>query len=81
LRIFKQALSDGDLLALSSADMELSQGERLDELLSRQAEGAMSRDEQGELIALMQVYHQLWLRQSYALAEAVRRGLPRPLAS
>ena len=34
-----------------------------------------------ELFALMQVYDQLWIRQSEALAEAVRRGLRPALAS
>jgi hypothetical protein len=31
------------------------------------------------LLALMQVYQQLWIRQSEARAEAVHRGLRAPL--
>jgi hypothetical protein len=72
-------LSDAELLALSTVQMEQSQGERLDDLLRQQSEGTLTRDGQRILIALMQVYHQLWLRQSAALAEAVRRGLRQPL--
>jgi hypothetical protein len=30
-------------------------------------------------MALMQIYHQLWIRQSEALAEAIKRGLRPPL--
>lgn len=72
-------LNDAELLSLSAVRMEQSQGERLDDLLRQQSEGTLTRDGQRTLIALMQVYHQLWLRQSAALAEAVRRGLLPPL--
>ncbi len=75
------SLNNADLLALSKIQMEASQGERLDDLLRQQSEGTLTRDGQRALIALMQVYHQLWLRQSFALAEAVRRGLRHPLQS
>ena len=68
-------LSDEDVLALSRAQMKLAQGQRLSELLEKQREGALAKGERPELLALMQVYSQLWIRQSEALAEAVRRGL------
>jgi hypothetical protein len=55
--------------------MKPAQGRRLSELLEEQREGALAKGERPELLALMQVYSQLWIRQSEALAEAVRRGL------
>jgi len=73
------SLSDQEVLALSKVRMEPAQGRRLGELLERQREGELADDERPELLALMQVYEQLWIRQSEALAEAVRRGLREPL--
>ena len=72
-------LNDADLLALSTVQMEQSQGEQLDDLLRQQSAGRLTRDDQRTLNVLMQTYHQLWLRQSAALAEAVRRGLRPPI--
>jgi len=73
------SLSDQEVLALSEVQMEPAQGRRLGELLEKQREGELADDERPELLALMQVYEQLWIRQSEALAEAVRRGLREPL--
>jgi hypothetical protein len=56
-----------------------TQGRRLSTLLEKRREGALTEGERLELLALMQVYNQLWIRQSEALAEAVRRGLRKPL--
>ncbi len=73
------SLSDEDVLALSKAQMRPAQGRRLSELLEKQGEGVLTESERPELLALMHVYDQLWIRQSEALAEAVRRGLRKPL--
>lgn len=73
--------SDEDVLALSKAQMGSAQGRRLNELLEKQREGVLPDNERSELLALMQVYDQLWIRQPEALAEAVRRGLRKPLDS
>ena len=73
------SLSGEVVLALSKAQMRPSQGRRLSELLEKQREGELTDSEHSELLALMQVYNQLWIRQSEALAEAVRRGLRGPL--
>ena len=73
------SLSDEDVLALSRAQMKPAQGRRLSELLEKQRESILTEGERSELLALMQVYSQLWIRQSEALAEAVRRGLREPL--
>jgi len=75
------SLSDEDVLALSKAQMRPAQGRRLSELLEKQREGELTESERPELLALMQVYNQLWIRQSEALAEAVQRGLRRLLES
>ena len=73
------SLSNEDVLALSKAQMRPAQGRRLSELLEKQREGTLTESERPELLALMHVYEQLWVRQSEALAEAVRRGLRKPL--
>ena len=73
------SLPDEDVLALSKAPMRRAQGRRLSELLEKQREGVLPESEGPELLALMQIYDQLWIRQSEALAEAVRRGLRKPL--
>ena len=75
------SLSDEEVLALCKARMRPAQGRRLSELLEKQREGTLTERERPELLAVMQVYNQLWVRQSEALAEAVRRGLRKPLAS
>jgi hypothetical protein len=72
-------LSDTEVLALAQVQMVHQQGHRLDQLLAKQGEERLTAEEQAELLALMQVYQQLWVRQSAALAEAVRRGLRAPL--
>ena len=73
------ALPDAEVLALAQVQMAPQQSQRLDQLLAKQKEVTLTEPEQAELLALMQVYHQLWLRQSEALLEAVRRGLRTPL--
>jgi len=73
------SLSDQEVLALTRLQMPRESGQRLGELLEKQREGELAEDERFELLALMQIYEQLWVRQSEALAEAVRRGLREPL--
>jgi hypothetical protein len=72
-------LSDTEVLALAQVQMLSQQGHRLDQLLAKQGEETITAQEQAELLALMHVYQQLWVRQSEALAEAVHRGLRAPL--
>jgi len=69
------SLSDEKVLALAKASMAPLQGNRLNLLLEKQREGELIEREHQELLALMQAYDLLWIRQSEALAEAVRRGL------
>ena len=72
-------LTDEEVIALSKVQMDQGQGERLGKLLEKQRELTLTATEQVSLMTLMQVYHQLWIRQSEALAEAVKRGLRPPL--
>jgi hypothetical protein len=73
------SLSNQEVLALANGQMEAGQGQRLTTLLEKQREDMLLESERPELLVLMQVYEQFWLRQSEALAEAVRRGLRPPL--
>jgi hypothetical protein len=72
-------MSDAEVLALTQVQMAPRQGRRLDDLLAMQREESLAAPAQAELLALMQEYNRLWIRQSEALAEAVRRGLRQPL--
>jgi hypothetical protein len=72
-------LPDSDVLAVTKLRMEPQADRRLSELLDRQQAGELTDVEQAELAALMRSYEMGLLRQSQALAEAVRRGLIPPL--
>jgi hypothetical protein len=74
------SMSDAEVMALAQAQMAPQPGKRLDRLLAKQREDQLTAPEQSALLALMQGYHRLWIRQSEALVEAVRRGLREPLA-
>jgi len=72
-------LPDSDVLALTKLRMEPQADRRLSDLLDRQQAGELTDLERAELAALMRNYEMGLLRQSQALAEAVRRGLIPPL--
>ena len=72
-------LSDREVLALTELRMEPKADYRLSELLDRQQARKLRDLERAELAALMRTYEMGLLRQSQALAEAVRRGLIAPL--
>ncbi len=72
-------LSDAEVIALCKPDFNIEVAQRVGDLLEKQREGILTSREQQELVALMQGYDELWLRQSEALGEAVRRGLRAPL--
>lgn len=74
-------LSDQQVLALTTIQMKSVQSIRLNELLARQQDEQLNSEEQSELTALMEMYNRLWIRQSEALAEAVRRGLRQPIVA
>lgn len=70
-----EALSDSDVLAQTHLQLPADRGQRLSELSADRRAGVLSPEEQQELLGLTQTYQRYWLRQSEALAEAVRRGL------
>ena len=74
-----RALPDVEVLALTRAEMPSTDSQRFSLLLEKQQAGKLNPDERPELLALVQAYLRLWLQQSEALGEAVRRGLRSPL--
>lgn len=74
-------LSDEDILALADMKMDETQNNRLSELQSKGKQSSLTEVERFELLSLLQIYQLGQLRKSEALAEAVRRGLRKPLAS
>ena len=72
-------LSDDEVLALTKLQMDETQGERLNELLDMEQAGTLTDKDHLSLMALMQIYNQLWLRQAEALAEAVKRCVHLPM--
>lgn len=71
---------DGEVLRLAAVRLLPEQENRLSELLEEQQARLLSARERSDLLGLMQIYEGSLLRQSEALAEAVRRGLREPLA-
>ncbi len=69
------SLSDEEVLTESTRQMPPDRGRRMTELSAQRRESRLNEAEQQELMALAHLYQRLWLRQSEALAEAVRRGL------
>ncbi|MFZ4662572.1 MAG: hypothetical protein ACOYNY_36525 [Caldilineaceae bacterium] len=74
-------LSDQEILELANLKMGLAQNERLGDLQSKGKAEGLTQTEQFELLGLMQIYRLGMLRKSQGLAEAVRRGLRKPLHS
>lgn len=74
------ALPDDEVVALTQTRMGAKDDARLSELLERQQAGNLTNAERVTLNNLFQSYLRLWLRQSQALAEAVKRGLREPLS-
>jgi hypothetical protein len=70
-----EALSDSDVMAQTRLQLPADRGQRLSELSAGRRAGELSPEEQQEMLVLTQIYQRYWLRQSEALAEAVRRGL------
>ncbi|MCI0555774.1 MAG: hypothetical protein L0287_32915, partial [Anaerolineae bacterium] len=73
------SLADAEVLAFADAKMDPIQNDRLGALQAKGKTSGLTPDERYELLALMQIYQLGQLRKSEALAEAVRRGLRKPL--
>ncbi len=72
-------LSDVEVLELADSKMDVAQNERLSDLQTRGKTDGLTFAERLELAALLQIYQLGQLRKSEGLAEAVQRGLRRPL--
>ena len=68
-------LTNEEILKLAHSQMAVIQDARMSDLLAKQRENELSQGEPEELQTLMQTYQEGWLRQTTALAEAIKRGL------
>lgn len=73
-------LENSEILALADTVMDPAQDQRLGELQKRGKTNGLTFAERHELTALLQIYQIGLLRKSEALAEAVQRGLRKPLS-
>ncbi|MEE4359567.1 MAG: hypothetical protein V2I97_24045 [Desulfococcaceae bacterium] len=73
-------LPDSEILELADLKMNRVQNERLGKLQSKGKISGLTPAEQFELLTLIHIYQVGQLRKSEGLAEAVRRGLRKPLA-
>jgi hypothetical protein len=73
-------LSDQEVLELADLKMDQIQNQRLGYLQSKGKISGLSFAERYELLALLQIYQIGQVRKSEGLAEAVRRGLRKPIA-
>ncbi|HEY9703940.1 MAG TPA: hypothetical protein V6C58_15935 [Allocoleopsis sp.] len=72
-------LSDAEILTLANSKMDTIQNERLGKLQTQGKNIGLTELEQYELSQLIQIYQIGQLKKSVALAEAVKRGLKKPL--
>lgn len=73
------SLSDEQVMALADSRMDAGLNEQLNGLLDKNREGQLDALEARELSLLMHLYQEGSLQKARALAEAVRRGLRKPL--
>ncbi len=72
-------LSDAEILTLANSKMDTIQNERLGELQTQGKNIGLTELEQYELSTLIEIYQIGQLKKSATLAEAVKRGLKKPL--
>ena len=72
-------LLDAEVIELANLKMDVVQNQRLGELQAKGKNTGLTEAEGYELLVLMSIYQMGQLRKSMALAEAVRRGLRKPL--
>lgn len=75
------SLSDDEVIELADLKMDSEQNRRMGELQSRGKSSGLTISEQFELLTLVHFYQIGQIRKSEALAEAVRRGLRKPLSA
>ena len=74
-----EQLPDAEVLGLAEAKMDVQQVERLGKLQAKGKIEGLDSSEQFELLLLLHLYQIGQLRKSQALAEAVKRGIRKPL--
>ena len=74
-----ELLPDEQVLALCDLQMDPEQQEELSDLLTRNREGLLGKQERIRLDELMQIYRRGLIRKAQALKVAVERGLRPPL--
>lgn len=75
-----EALSDDEVLTLSTLEMTDEEQERLSELLAAQRENQLDAAQRAQLDRLLDVYRRGMVQRSHALKVAVERGLLPPVA-
>ena len=70
-----ESLSNSQVIALSTLQMDPERDSRLSELLEKQRERQLLASEPQELETLMQIYREALLRKTAALVETVKRGI------
>ena len=76
-----EKLSDSEVLALAELKMPTEQQEILHDLLDKNGEGELTKEETEQLDAMMEIYEEATLRKAQAMRVAVERGLMKPLSS
>lgn len=72
-------LLDSQVIELANLKMDAVQNQRLGELQAKGKNKGLTEAEGYELLVLISIYQMGQLRKSMALAEAVKRGLRKPL--
>jgi hypothetical protein len=72
-------LSNEEVLALADLQMNTADDRKLSQLLDKQQAGTLAETERIELMRLMQIYQSSLLQKAEGLAEAVQRGLRKPM--
>jgi hypothetical protein len=75
------SLTDDEIVELADLKMSPAQNRRLGELQAQGKASGLTPAGQFELLTLIQLYQVGQIRKSEGLAEAVRRGLKKPLTS
>lgn len=77
---FADKMSDAEILALTKIQISSEEQARLSELLFKNRETGLGKEEQQELDLLVEISERNMLRKSEALRIAVERGLIKPLS-
>ena len=77
---FTDKMSDEEILALTKIKISPEDQERLSELLFKNRETGLNKNEQRELDLMIEISERNMLKKSEALRAAVERGLIEPLS-